>query len=39
MKTLLVEIESPSKAKALTEMLTSMDFVKKVKSINKKRNY
>jgi hypothetical protein len=36
MHTLLVEIESATKAKELNSMLSSMNFVKKVSSINKK---
>jgi len=35
MQTLLIEIESSAKAKELTSMLTSMNFVKKVSTINK----
>jgi hypothetical protein len=34
MKTLIVEIESSSKAKELLSILTSMDFVKKVSAIS-----
>ncbi len=34
METLLIEIESPSKAKELKNMLLSMSFIKKVSSIN-----
>jgi hypothetical protein len=37
MQTLLVQIESPTKAKELTSMLTSMDFVKNVSKISKKK--
>lgn len=37
MQTLLVQIESPTKAKELTSMLTSMDFVKNVAKISKKK--
>jgi hypothetical protein len=37
MQTLLIEIESPTKAKELSSMLSSMDFVKKVSSINKRK--
>lgn len=36
MQTLLVEIESPAKAKELTSILSSMNFVKKVSTINKR---
>lgn len=36
MHTLLVEIESATKAKELNSMLSSMNFIKKVSSINKK---
>ena len=36
MQTLIVEIESPSKAKELTSILSSMNFVKKVSTINKR---
>jgi len=36
MQTLLIEIESPIKAKELTSMLSSMNFIKKVSSINKR---
>lgn len=35
MQALLVEIESGTKAKELTSMLSSMDFVKKVSTIKK----
>ncbi len=35
MQTLIVEIDSASKAKELSEILSSMNFVKKVFSINK----
>lgn len=34
MQTILIEIESPLKAKELSSMLSSMSFVKKVSSIN-----
>lgn len=34
METLLIEIESPSKAKELKNILLSMSFIKKVSSIN-----
>lgn len=37
MQTLLVEIDSPTKAKELSSMLSSMNFVKKVSSINKRK--
>jgi hypothetical protein len=37
MQTLLVEIESSVKAKELSVILSSMNFVKKVSSINKKK--
>lgn len=37
MQTLLVEIESSTKAKELSSMLTSMNFVKKVSSIRKRK--
>jgi hypothetical protein len=37
MQTLLIEIESPTKAKELSSMLSSMNFVKKVLSINKRK--
>ncbi len=36
MQTILIEIESPTKAKELTSMLSSMNFVKKVTAVNKK---
>ncbi len=36
MQTLLIEIESPTKAKELTSMLSSMSFIKKVSSISKR---
>lgn len=35
METLLVEIESATKAKELTSILSSMNFVRKVSSVNK----
>ncbi|MDQ6889556.1 MAG: hypothetical protein M3Z56_04680 [Bacteroidota bacterium] len=35
MQTLLVEIESDSKAKELTSILTSLNFVKRVSAITK----
>ena len=35
MKTLIVKVESALKAKELTSMLSSMNFVKKVSSISK----
>jgi len=35
MQTLIVEIDSPLKAKQLSSMLSSMDFVKKVFTVNK----
>jgi hypothetical protein len=37
MQTLLIEIESSSKAKELSSMLSSMSFVKKVSSIRKRK--
>ena len=37
MQTLLVEIESPGKAKELSTMLSSMNFVKSVSLIRKKK--
>ena len=37
MQTLLIEIDSPTKAKELSSMLSSMNFVKKVSSINKRK--
>ena len=37
MQTLLVEIESPGKAKELSAMLSSMNFVKSVSLIRKKK--
>ena len=37
MKTLVVEIDSPAKAKELSAILSSMNFVKKVFSINKRK--
>ena len=37
MQTLLVEIDSPAKAKELSAMLSSMDFVKNVFSIKKRK--
>lgn len=38
MQTLLVEIESNAKAKELSSILSSMNFVKKVSSISKRKN-
>ena len=38
MQTLLVEIESPSKAKELSAMLSSMNFVKSVSVIRKPKS-
>ncbi len=35
MQTLIIEIDSNSKAKELSSLLSSMDFVKKVSSIRK----
>jgi hypothetical protein len=35
METLLIEIESNTKAKELTSVLSSMDFVKKVSTVRK----
>jgi hypothetical protein len=37
MQTLLIEIESSTKAKELSSMLSSMSFVKKVSSIRKRK--
>lgn len=37
MQTLLIEIESATKAKELTSMLSSMNFVKKVATVNKRK--
>ncbi len=37
MQTLIVEIESSSKAKELSSMLSSMNFVKNVTSVKKKK--
>ena len=37
MQTLIVEIESPSKAKELSSMLSSIDFVKNVISVKRKK--
>ncbi len=37
MQTLIVEIDSSSKAKELSEMLSSMNFVKKVISVKKRK--
>ncbi|MBC7720765.1 MAG: hypothetical protein H7068_02010 [Pedobacter sp.] len=37
MQTLLVEIESPTKAKELKAMLSSINFVKKVSTISKRK--
>jgi hypothetical protein len=37
MQTLIVEIDSPAKAKELSDMLSSMNFVKKVFSVNKRK--
>ncbi len=34
MQTLIIEVESPSKAKELSTILASLNFVKKVSSIN-----
>ena len=36
MQTLIVEVESSTKAKELTSILSSMNFVKKVSVINKR---
>lgn len=35
MQTLIIEIDSNSKAKELTSLLSSLDFVKKVSSVRK----
>ena len=35
MQTLIIEIESNGKAKELSSLLTSLDFVKKVSSVSK----
>ena len=35
MRTLIVEIDSPAKAKELSSILSSIDFVKKVSSVSK----
>lgn len=37
METLLIEIDSPAKAKELSSMLSSMNFVRKVSSIKKRK--
>ncbi|MBY0480885.1 MAG: hypothetical protein K2Q21_06005 [Chitinophagaceae bacterium] len=37
MQTLIVEIESSAKAKELTSILSSMSFVKKVSTVNKRK--
>ena len=36
MQTILVEIESPAKAKELASMLNSMNFIKRVSTVNKR---
>jgi hypothetical protein len=38
MKTLLVEIESEEKAKELSSMISSMNFVKRVSTIKKRKD-
>lgn len=37
MQTLLVEVESPAKAKELSSLLQSINFVKKVSTLNKSK--
>ena len=37
MHTLLIEIESSTKAKELSSMLSSMNFIKRVSSVNKRK--
>lgn len=37
MHKLLIEIDSPIKAKELTSMLSSMNFVKKISSVTKRK--
>ena len=37
MQTLIIEIDSNTKAKELSSLLSSMDFVKKVSSIRKRK--
>ena len=37
METLLIQVDSPSKAKELSSMLSSMNFVRKVSSIKKRK--
>jgi len=37
MERLLIEIESTTKAKELTSILSSMNFVKKVSTVNKRK--
>ncbi len=37
MQTLLIEIESPTKAKELTAILSSINFIKKVSRVNKRK--
>ncbi len=38
MQTLIIEIESISKAKELSSLLSSLDFVRKVSTINKSKS-
>ena len=37
METLLIQVDSPAKAKELSSMLSSMNFVRKVSSIKKRK--
>ena len=37
METLLIQVNSPAKAKELSSMLSSMNFVRKVSSIKKRK--
>ncbi len=37
MQTLLIEIESSAKAKQLTDILSSIDFVKKISPVSKRK--
>lgn len=37
METLLIQVDSPAKAKKLSSMLSSMNFVRKVSSIKKRK--
>ena len=37
METLLIQVDSPAKAKELSSMLSSMNFVRKVSSLKKRK--